>query len=69
MAFLGVVLGMLGCLAATRVLSTFLFGISATDPLTLLAVSLLLMAAAIVASYIPARRAAAVDPILALRGE
>jgi putative ABC transport system permease protein len=67
MALLGVVLGLLGCLAATRVLSTFLFGITVSDPLTLGGVALLLVAAASAASYIPARRAAAVDPVIALR--
>jgi predicted permease len=69
MALVGVVLGLLGCIAATRVLSTFLFGITATDPLTLGGVALLLVAAASAASYIPARRAAAVDPAVALRME
>jgi putative ABC transport system permease protein len=69
MALLGVLLGLLGCFATTRVLSRFLFGISATDPLTLVAVALLLIAVAILASYLPARRAAAVDPIVALRVE
>jgi putative ABC transport system permease protein len=69
MAVLGAMLGLLGCFATTRVLSRFLFGISATDPLTLLGVALLLIAVAILTSYLPARRAAAVDPIVALRAE
>lgn len=69
MALVGAMLGLLGCFAMTRVLSRFLFGISATDPLTLVGVALLLVAAAVIASYIPARRAAAVDPIVALRVE
>jgi putative ABC transport system permease protein len=69
MTLLGVVLGLLGSIAATRALSTFLFGVTATDPLTLAGVALLLMAAAAAASYIPAWRAAAVDPIVALRME
>jgi putative ABC transport system permease protein len=68
LALLGVVVGLLGCIATTRVLSTFLFDISATDPLTLGAVALLLVAAACVASCFPARRAAAVDPLIALQG-
>jgi ABC-type antimicrobial peptide transport system permease subunit len=68
-ALLGVVLGLLGCLAATRVLSTFSFDISTTDPITLVAVALLHWAAAMVTSHIPARRAASVDRVLALRGE
>jgi putative ABC transport system permease protein len=69
MALLGAMLGLLGCIATTRVLSRFLFGVSATDPLTLVGVALLLIAVAILASYLPARRAAAVDPIVALRVE
>jgi ABC-type antimicrobial peptide transport system permease subunit len=69
MALLGAILGLLGCFATTRVLSRFLFGVSATDPLTLVGVALLLIAVAILASYLPARRAAAVDPIVALRVE
>jgi predicted permease len=69
MALLGAMLGLLGCFATTRVLSRFLFGVSATDPLTLVGVALLLIAVAILASYLPARRAAAVDPIVALRAE
>jgi predicted permease len=69
MALVGVILGLLGCVAATRVLSTFLFGIKATDPLTLGGVALLLVAAASAASCFPARRPAAVDPVVALRME
>jgi ABC-type antimicrobial peptide transport system permease subunit len=69
MALLGVALGLLGSLAVTRVLSTFLFGIEPTDPLTFGGVALLLLAAAAAASYIPSRRAATVDPIVALRME
>jgi putative ABC transport system permease protein len=67
MAVLGVGIGLLGSLASTRVLATFLFGIRATDPLTFAGVALLLLAAAAAASYIPSRRAATVDPIVALR--
>lgn len=69
MALLGVVLGLLGCMATTRVLSTFLFGIQPTDPWTLGGVALLLLAAASLASYVPSRRASSVDPIVALRAE
>lgn len=69
LALLGIVFGLFGSIATTRVLSTFLFGVSATDPLTCTGVAILLFTAAAVASYIPARRAAAVDPIVALRVE
>jgi len=55
--------------ALTRVMASLLFGISPLDPLTYVAVSLLLVAAAATASYIPARKASAVDPVKALRAE
>jgi hypothetical protein len=69
MAVLGVVLGIAASLAITRLLSTLLFGISATDPLTFAGVALLLSLVALLASYIPARRAMRVDPDIALRSE
>ena len=69
LALMGVMLGLAGCVAATRVLSTFLFGIKATGPCTLGGVALFLVAAAAGASYIPARRGASVDPLVALRTE
>lgn len=65
----GVALGLLGALAATRVLRSLLFGVSATDPVTLAGAALFLVAVAALASYAPARRAARVDPIEVLRGE
>jgi putative ABC transport system permease protein len=63
----GVALGLVGALWLGRAGSSLLFGVTATDPLTFLAVSLLLTAVAIAACYVPARRAMAVDPIVALR--
>jgi predicted permease len=63
----GVVLGLIGALALTRVMSTLLFGISATDAITFGLVPILLIAVALVACLIPARRATAVDPQVALR--
>ena len=65
----GVGLGLAGALALTRVMSSLLFGVSATDPATLVTISLILVAVALLASYIPARRAAKVDPLIALRYE
>jgi putative ABC transport system permease protein len=65
----GAVLGALGALALTRFVSGMLFGVRATDPLTFAGVALVLLAVAAVAGYRPARRAARVDPLVALRGE
>ncbi|HWP44325.1 MAG TPA: hypothetical protein VNO14_13860 [Blastocatellia bacterium] len=53
----------------TRLLSSLLFGVSATSPVTFALISTLLIAAAFLASYVPARRAARVDPVIALRYE
>jgi len=66
---LGIVIGVAGALALTRFVQSLLFGVSATDPLTLGAMILLLVSAALLACYIPARRAAKVDPMVALRYE
>jgi putative ABC transport system permease protein len=65
----GVAIGAVGAAALTRTMRSLLFGVSATDPLTFAAVALLLAAAAFVASYLPARRATRVDPLVALRSE
>ncbi|HEV3469188.1 MAG TPA: ABC transporter permease [Pyrinomonadaceae bacterium] len=66
---LGVAAGLLLSLAATRVVAGFLYGVGATDPLTFAGVPLLLGAIALAAGYLPARRAAKVDPAVALRHE
>jgi putative ABC transport system permease protein len=66
---IGLLLGLAGALAATRVLSSLLFGVRSTDALTFTAASLILLTVALLASYLPARRATRVDPIVALRYE
>jgi ABC-type antimicrobial peptide transport system permease subunit len=69
MAGLGIALGAVTAFAATRVMKDLLFGVSATDPVTFGSVALLLAGVTLLASYIPARRATKVDPIVALRCE
>jgi hypothetical protein len=66
LALAGIGLGLAGAVVATRALDTLLFQTSTRDPLALVAAPLLLGAAAVMASYVPARRAARVPPIIAL---
>jgi putative ABC transport system permease protein len=64
-----VILGLIGAALLTRVMAALLFGVSATDVATFAAVPLMLVAIALVASYVPALRATRVDPVVALRDE
>jgi putative ABC transport system permease protein len=68
-ALAGVIAGVAGAVAMTRALGSLLFGVSPTDTVTLVVCATALLAVAVAASWLPARRAAAVDPALALRGE
>jgi putative ABC transport system permease protein len=69
LALLGVAVGLVAALVLTRVLQSFLYGISTSDPLTFTGVALLLTLVGVAASFFPARRATRVDPIVALRYE
>jgi putative ABC transport system permease protein len=65
----GLILGLAGAAGVTRVLQTFLFGVTPTDPIVFTIVTLLLMAVGLMAAWLPARRAARIDPCVALRAE
>ncbi len=68
-ALAGIAVGLAGAAAATRTLASFLYGVAAWDPATFLGVAILLLLVAAAATYIPSRRALAVDPVVALRSE
>jgi putative ABC transport system permease protein len=69
LVIVGVALGLVASVALTRTMKTLLFGVSATDPVTFVALALLLAVVALLACFVPARRAARVNPMIALRGE
>jgi ABC-type lipoprotein release transport system permease subunit len=69
LAALGVVLGLVGAWILTRWLTSLLYGVTTNDPLTLVVITLLPMMIATLASWLPARRATKVDPVVALRSE
>jgi len=68
-ASIGILIGLIGAFGLTRLMSSLLFGVSATDPVTFVAIALLLTLIALMANFIPARRATRVSPIIALRYE
>jgi ABC-type antimicrobial peptide transport system permease subunit len=69
LAAVGVGIGIVASIAVTRLMRTFLYGVTPLDPLTFLAVAGMLVGTALLASWLPARRAARVDPVEALRWE
>jgi len=69
MALGGIAVGAVAALLATRLLSSMLYGVGATDPLTFVSVAAILAAVALLSSYLPARRATKVDPMVVLRYE
>ena len=69
LALAGLAIGLIGALASVRLLKGLLYGVSPTDPIVFVAIPVVLIAVSVLASYLPARRAARVDPVIALRAE
>jgi putative ABC transport system permease protein len=69
LTLIGTVIGIAGALALTRLMSSLLFGVKPTDPVTFTVIGLFLMLVALIACYLSARRATRIDPMIALRAE